>query len=261
MCTVTYIPNKSGYYLTSNRDEHETRGEALPPTTYVQKKTKLLYPSDPDKKGTWIAIKENGDLAVLLNGAFVKHERATYYRRSRGLVLLDILGQESPVLHFQEMNLNGIEPFTLILVIATNLYECRWDGQGKRCVAINKYMPHIWSSATLYDASATTTRQNWFQNFLSDETPKTSKAILDFHQTAGGGDSQNGLIINRNNGIKTRSITHVRSVPGRTKMTYRNLTSQTEYEKDLAAFDQIKPATTKIGNYSRFMALSVFGLK
>jgi uncharacterized protein with NRDE domain len=75
MCTVTYIPTKMGYYLTSNRDEHESRSQAVPPEIYTDAKISLLYPRDVDKKGTWIAVKNNGDLAVLLNGAFVKHER------------------------------------------------------------------------------------------------------------------------------------------------------------------------------------------
>ncbi|MGL1516781.1 NRDE family protein, partial [Vibrio parahaemolyticus] len=48
------------------------------------------FPKDPDGGGTWIALKENGDVAILLNGAFENHIPAYPYRRSRGLIFLDI---------------------------------------------------------------------------------------------------------------------------------------------------------------------------
>ena len=127
MCTVTYIPGKEGFFLTSNRDEHITRGIALAPAIYTTGNARLLYPKDPDKHGSWIAAKNNGDLVVLLNGAFVKHARQENYRKSRGLVLKEIIEAELPAYHYHSMDLEGVEPFTLILYTSGELYECRWD--------------------------------------------------------------------------------------------------------------------------------------
>ena len=128
MCTVTYIPNKEGFHLTSNRDEHISRGQAIAPREYRGGKNTLLYPKDADKNGSWIAAKSNGDMVVLLNGAFVKHPRQAAYRRSRGLVLMDIINAEYPDQFYNTLNLYGIEPFTIVLYAAGKLYECRWDG-------------------------------------------------------------------------------------------------------------------------------------
>ena len=43
MCTVTYIPVKTVFFLTSNRDENVDRGIALPPAVYQAQQEKLLY--------------------------------------------------------------------------------------------------------------------------------------------------------------------------------------------------------------------------
>ena len=91
MCTVSLIPGRESFFLTSNRDEKKIRRQAIPPAIYQYKGARLLYPRDADADGTWIAINQNGNAAVLLNGAFVKHKPRPPYNRSRGLVLLDII--------------------------------------------------------------------------------------------------------------------------------------------------------------------------
>jgi uncharacterized protein with NRDE domain len=56
---------------------------------------KLFFPKDTDAGGTWIVMKENGDAAVLLNGAFINHTAEPPYRLSRGIILLDIFSTEN----------------------------------------------------------------------------------------------------------------------------------------------------------------------
>ena len=70
MCTVTFIPGKDRYFITSNRDEKMLRKPAIAPQPYVINGNTLVYPRDADAGGTWIAMNENGNAAVLLNGAF-----------------------------------------------------------------------------------------------------------------------------------------------------------------------------------------------
>jgi len=64
MCTVTFIPHPTGFHLTSNRDERPGRGQAIPPAEYPGGASKLLFPRDADKTGTWIVAKSNGDQAL-----------------------------------------------------------------------------------------------------------------------------------------------------------------------------------------------------
>ena len=66
MCTVTYIPTRTGVLLTSNRDERVDRAPALPPATYHSGNQCLTYPKDAQAGGTWIALRDGRCAAVLL---------------------------------------------------------------------------------------------------------------------------------------------------------------------------------------------------
>src|SRR4051812_680580 len=102
MCTVTYIPVGEKRFITSNRDEKIFRKKASPPQPYLHGKISLIYPKDGEAGGSWIALNENGNVAVLLNGGFEKHTPEPSYKRSRGLVFLDIIEHTSPVKYFWE---------------------------------------------------------------------------------------------------------------------------------------------------------------
>ena len=145
MCTVTYIPLKDTCFITSNRDENSKRITAMPPEIYDGINNRKVYPKDSQAGGTWIACKDNGTAAVLLNGAFKKHIPSPPYKRSRGLVFLEILDAENPVGHFMDISMEAIEPFTMI-ILDESLHECRWDGTIKHCSVLNKSNSYIWSS-------------------------------------------------------------------------------------------------------------------
>ncbi len=209
MCTVTFIPLKNKYFLTSNRDEKYSRMNAIAPAVYTIGKSKLLFPKDASAGGTWIALHENGNAAVLLNGAFIKHNYSPVYKKSRGKVMLDIIEVISPVRFFTKMDLAMIEPFTLVVFDDNFLYECRWDGINKHCVQLKKNRHYIWSSSTLYDATVSKKREQWFAEFLNKHPNPTQEDILNFHQCAGEGDKQNGLKIDRDGLVSTVSVTSI----------------------------------------------------
>jgi len=227
MCTVTFVPVKGGALIASNRDEKNMRKPALPPAMYAHGTTNIMYPKDAQAGGTWIALKHNGDAAVLLNGAFTKHTAQPPYTQSRGLVLLEIFKQERPVQAFLHVPLNNIEPFTLILFIGRVLTECRWDGQEKHV----KYLPassaHIWSSATLYSHNIVAKREGWFNSWLAEHKDATIDELVNFHRFAGDGDKQNSLLMQRENVYQTVSITALALLPGREKMIYHDLVHNT----------------------------------
>src|SRR5258706_5870429 len=128
MCTVTFIPGKEKVYLTSNRDEKHGRSPAVPPQGYDFISGKIYFPKDGTAGGTWFAVHENGNIIVVLNGIFKFHEPAPPYRKSRGLIVLELLEHESPFNVFRSISLDEIEPFTLVIWEEDELFECRWDG-------------------------------------------------------------------------------------------------------------------------------------
>ncbi len=233
MCTVTFIPVGDRYYLSSNRDEHHTRRKAGYPHKYRFDNTDILFPKDPDAGGTWIAARNNGDTAVLLNGAFKKHIPKPPYRKSRGLVLLALIEAINPVIYFSEIDLEHIEPFTVIFFIQGELYECRWDGRNKYKIALPVTCPHIWSSATLYSEKTVAIRERWFNEWISQHSFPTQKEVIDFHRFTGDGDAGNDLTMNRDGKILTVSITSVELSPSGARMCYLDLADNKTVEEYL----------------------------
>ncbi len=239
MCTVTYIPAGNSYYITSNRDEKNWRSPAYPPEQYNFSTGKILFPKDRDAGGTWIAAHENGNTIVLLNGAFVAHTPSPPYKKSRGLVLLDLIDHISPYNNFIAINLTNIEPFTLIITDNSELFECRWDGQQKHYTPLNKTLPHIWSSATLYDAAIADKRKIWFDNWLSQHPAPDQDDILHFHQFTGDEDIRNNLMMNREDRVYTVSITSIAADDSTLSMKYADLQNHYQYEKTISCVNNI----------------------
>lgn len=220
MCTVTFIASDGKFYLTSNRDEKTTRLPAIPPDHYTSKNSNLLYPKDAQAGGTWVALKDNGDTAVLLNGGLYPHQHQPPYKKSRGLVLIDILQNEQPYHCFQLYDCCQIEPFTLILFCNLVLYECRWDGKQKHVKELDIWEPHIWSSVTLYSPEIIAKRKQWFDDWKRKTSKPEQSEIFQFHRFTGEGDSANDLFMNRNNETRTVSITSIIIDKGECEMQY-----------------------------------------
>jgi uncharacterized protein with NRDE domain len=230
MCTVSFIPVKDSFFITSNRDEKLTRKTAVSPGMIEYNGQKLFFPKDADAGGTWIVMKENGDAAVLLNGAFICHTAEPPYRSSRGIILLDIISAERPSVAFTKMNLQDIEPFTLILFENNCLYEFRWDGTEKYCKQLNASRPYIWSSATLYDGFVIKKREQWFASFLNDHPIPTQQDILNFHHFTGDGDRHNDLLMTRTGAYTTVSITSILLTKDRGCIKYMDIKNDSSSE-------------------------------
>lgn len=208
MCTVTYLPNPNGnYILTSSRDETIIRS-ALPPEEYKVHGKNILFPKDPKAGGTWIAYAENRT-ACLLNGAFHKHISTPPYKKSRGLVLLDYFTYSYILEFINRYDFTGIEPFTLIIIEDSKLFELRWDESKIHIAEQDASIAHIWSSVTLYSEKNIVKRNSWFKIWLSSNIYFSSEAIRQFHKTAGEGDPKNDVLMNRNDILRTVSITTI----------------------------------------------------
>lgn len=242
MCTVTYIPCRETYFITSNRDEKYSRSTAIAPVVYEINQRKLIFPKDADAGGSWIAMDENGNTAVLLNGAFEKHESTPPYKQSRGQVFLTIIAAQHPTLQFHQIDLSGIEPFTVIILDKHQLHECRWDGASKHSKQLRKHQPHIWSSVTLYDSVTIKKREKWFADFLKRHEEPTQKDILEFHHFAGDGNSDNDLLMKRDGIFSTVSITNILLTSDRASMKYVDLKNNCTTERKIELINTMEIA-------------------
>ncbi len=208
MCTVSFVRTNDSVIITSNRDEHIGRENAAAPDFHNLPNKKIIFPKDARAGGTWFAVADNATVAVLLNGAFEKHIAKPPYRKSRGLILLEIIESDQPLLFFNNLNLDNIEPFTIVLYQPALLYELRWDGITKYEKQLDISGNYIWSSSTLYSDEIINHRENLFQQFLHSPDGITVAGIRNFHSN-NNGDAENGFIIDRQTGMKTFSITQV----------------------------------------------------
>jgi len=179
------------------------------PGVYEHNGTKLIYPKDTKANGSWIAFNQTGNAAVLLNGAFIKHIPAPPYKKSRGLVFLDIISNNQPEFCFLGMNLDNIEPFTMVLFVNGFLFEARWDGQQKHFIQLDEKQCWIWSSVTLYAPEIISKRKEWFETWLMENPKPAPATVFNFHRFAGDGDSNNSVLMKRGNEMLTVSITGI----------------------------------------------------
>lgn len=222
MCTVTYIPTKEGCIITSNRDEKITRERALPPTEYYIEEKKIIFPKDPKTGGTWIAHSET-KIVVLLNGAQEKHIPKSNYRKSRGLIVLELISVENSLQYWESVDLTGIEPFTIVLFENNKLLQLQWNDIEKSEEEKDENQFHIWSSSTLYSKEIREQRKIWFANFIKENYNPSSDEILHFHQFTESENKEYGLQINRNDTLKTISITQCQVTQDNIEMRYLDL--------------------------------------
>lgn len=208
MCTVSFYKAQNHVIITSNRDENINRPIALPPTKMAVDHSVIYCPIDPQHNGTWFAVNPIGSVFVLLNGADKKHTPNPPYKRSRGLVLLEIAAHSNYIDKWNSIDLEHIENFTIVAYFKNKLAQLRWDGNKKSHQFLNENDFHIWSSTTLYDESTIKKREEWFIDFLASKNASAnSNDIAEFHINSHKEDPDNGLIINRSNKILTKNIT------------------------------------------------------
>lgn len=222
MCTVTYIPTTEGCIITSNRDEKITRERALSPQEYQIDGKKVIFPKDPKAGGTWVAHSET-KIIVLLNGAQEKHIPKPKYRKSRGLIVLDLMTTEKTIDYWKTIDLNDIEPFTIVVFENNKLIQLQWNEVEKSTTEFDAKQFHIWSSSTLYSKEIRKQRKEWFQDFIKSKNAATPGEILHFHQFTESENKEFGLQINRNAVLKTISITQCKVTNDSIQMEYLDL--------------------------------------
>lgn len=224
MCTITFIPRSDqDFILTSNRDEAPGRN-TFPPRVYEEEGVELLYPKDAVAGGTWIGASERKRVVCLMNGGFVAHQRKEFYGKSRGVVVKDFLKTKDLKLLLKDYDFSEIEPFTAIIMEwekKLKLFSVVWDGE-KLHESEEPLLPQIWSSSPLYPNVLKSKRETWFSEFLDSNPDTSANDMLSFHKTAGDGDLNSDLIIDRGF-VRTKSITQIVKDKDGIKMRYEDL--------------------------------------
>lgn len=239
MCTVTLLSDHSSekkFILTSSRDEAPGR-KTDAPDFHVENGVKMVFPKDVIAGGTWLGISEKQRLICLLNGEFEKHKRNPPYRLSRGVVVKDLLAVADYQEAVKQYDLGGVEPFTIIAIEwqeVLKFTEFVWDGTSKHFKQLPQ-RPQIWSSSPLYSSQMKELRKSWFQEFLNENEP-TPEKLLEFHESAGIGDPNVDVVMDRGV-VKTQSISQVKLSKGTIDFHYHDLAtgevSEMTFSEDL----------------------------
>ena len=206
MCTVSFVPTQNGICITSNRDEKISRSKAISPQKTTINNKEITFPKDPQAGGTWFA-HDDKNVIVLLNGAQEKHVSKGNFRKSRGLIVLDLISSKNPLIEWNTIDLDNIEPFTIVLFNGEQLFQLQWNELEKSTQELDSDKQYIWSSSTLYAKEIRQERAKWFSEFLIQKENRTAEDLLHFHQFTENENPNYGLQINRNNLLKTVSIT------------------------------------------------------
>lgn len=212
--------------ITSNRDEQTNRPAAIPPKRYVVGTKELFYPKDALAGGTWFVMDGQSRVIVLLNGAGKKHNPAPPYRKSRGLIPLELLENDVIMQFWEHIDLENIEPFTLVIYENGRLFTAEWNGTDKSLKELDSTGSYVWSSVTLYEETVRVERAAWFYEYINEKVTILPEDMLHFHRFGKSYDAENGLVINRNEEVKTVSITQAVIYKDRSEMTYSDLLTE-----------------------------------
>lgn len=218
MCTLSFVPSKKepfNFIMTSNRDESPGR-ETIPPKKYSEMGSEMWYPKDEVAGGTWIGVSSKKRLVCLMNGGFGRHQRKKTYRKSRGVVVKELLSAAESAACMERSDFTDIEPFTIVVVDWTSklaLWQLIWDGTEKHLTAL-PIKPYIWSASMLYSEATKKERAQLFDRFIAGNREGiTVQALFDFHQQ---------FKIDRGV-VKTTSITQFVHRGGISEMVYHDL--------------------------------------
>jgi len=149
MCTLSYLLTDNGYELFFNRDEQRSRQIALTPE--INKENQAIYPIDPQGKGTWLAVNQQGLSLALLNYYQACDNSKTQSYVSRGQLIPTLMLQLKNTKNksisdlLQAIDLSIYQPFQLA-TFPNNLSKTsekvsfyQWD--GSKLVLTNKEQP------------------------------------------------------------------------------------------------------------------------
>lgn len=230
MCTVSCVPLPGGgIVITSNRDERTDRHGA-PPGLRMLDGVQVLAPTDALTGTTWIAVASTDRMACLLNGSDGPMHFAERPSRSRGTVLLEATTTGDFSGFLSGSDLVGVHPFTLLCTQGSALWMLQWTGTERTVEEIDARMPRLWSSTTLYGPAVRAVRDDHFQRMRKNAGLPRPEELWAFHATPHLDDERQALLMQREGGLRTVSITQATRTPeGLMRMRFSDLLAGTEH--------------------------------
>jgi len=161
MCTVSFLPTRSGFMLAMNRDEQKIRPPGIMPRRQKTGLRDALHPSEP-AGGTWIGVNDACLTLALINW-YSKPQRDRSLCVSRGIVIPHLLAADNVVdagNFLSDLPLVRINPFRLVAVsmVGSAVREWRWDGTEL------DFRRHNWQ------------RRHWFSSGLDEALANRKRA-------------------------------------------------------------------------------------
>jgi hypothetical protein len=172
MCTVSVVPPAAGRGLRVivNRDERRTRALAWAPRRTSRERVPVVWPTDAESLGTWIAASGSGLVWALLNLNRGGPLLPRAVRLSRGHIIPTLAGARSlddACRLFRHLELEAFAPFRLLVANADERAVFAWDGESAACEVGTLTHPELLSSSSLGDHLVERPRQELFSDLLT----------------------------------------------------------------------------------------------
>lgn len=223
MCTVTFVPRRTGYILGMNRDELLTRPTGLPPAIHERAGRAYVCPAEPTG-GTWISLNDAGVCLALINWYSVT-ARVTGESVSRGEVVRQgALANSSREVELMAagLPLARMKPFRLLGVFPREREVVEWRWNGLKLVKYaHPWKAGIWISSGFDEPGAQQTRGTVFASAREQAGFGTSGWLQRLHSSHAPARGPYSVCQHRADAA-TVSYTEVRALPGRLLMRHLN---------------------------------------
>ncbi len=218
---LTYIPLENGrYILTQNRDESIMRPVATPPIKKRLGDLDVVYPVDPQGRGTWIGVSSEGRAAAILNGGSKKHQHKPPYRHSRGLIIPDFLRSPDFEKFYNGYDFSGLEPFTMLIFENGRIFEIIKEEKTLGYKELPATKPLFRLSYPLYPADSIDERSLAFYRWYYQQKDISPAQVFDYHYRDRYEMKHIPKYDTGRHILRTVSITQVQKGQNRFKMDY-----------------------------------------
>lgn len=131
MCTLAWDNSAGRLWVVFNRDEQRTRAPSTGVRWHPGTHAPFACATDPEGGGTWFAASTAGFAVALLNHHPAVHQPDPQSRRSRGLLVTDLVNARSPrdgLTRLKGMDLRAYAPFHLFFLSPEAVAGMTWDG-------------------------------------------------------------------------------------------------------------------------------------
>ena len=184
MCTVSVVPHDQGFRLISNRDERETRPDAVPPARHVLASRAAVYPTDPQGGGTWIGSNDAELVLAILNRSRTIGSTRVGAFSSRGLIIPSLLDLErlGDVIETAALvDATFFEPFQLLALQRRDAAVLTSDGRRLSARHLTLDRPFVLSSSSLGDELVEPPRRRLFEEMVVQATDGWLQGQRRFH--------------------------------------------------------------------------------